>query len=1383
MKMDKFTLEDLKKVLEIVKEQQKTPDTTPKAVGKAEEGRVQEYMGNAYCSIRQYPNAIECYSKHLKIAEELGDHGGVARAHGHLGNAYQNIGQYQKAIECHRKCLGIAQELKDKVIVGIAHGNLGIAYQNIGQYQKVIDCHRKHLEIAEELGDKAGVGRARENLGNGYQNIGQYQKAIECHRKHLEIAEELGDKAGVGRARGNLGNGYRNVGQYQKAIECHRKHLKIAEELGDKAGVGRAHGNLGNGYQNVGQYQNAVECHLKHLEITEELGDKAGVGKARGNLGNAYNSIGQYQKAIECHRKYLEIAEELEDKAGVGRAHANLGNAYANIGQYQKAIEGHQKDLKISEELGDKAGVGRAHANLGNAYANVGQYQNAIECHRKHLEIAEELGDKAQVGIAQANFGNAHSNIGQYQNAIECHRKDLQIAEELGNKAAVGRAHSNLGIAYRNIGQYHKSIECHHKDLNIAEELGDKAEIGKAHANLGNAYCSIGQYQDAIECHRKDFDIAEELGDKAGVGRACGNLGNAYNRIGQYQNAIECHLKDLEIAEQFGDQAAVGKAQGNLGNSHINVGQYQKAIECHRKDLEIAEELGDKAGVARAHGNLGNAYNDIGQYQKAIECHCKDLEIAEELGDKAGLGGACGNLGIAYRNIGQFQKAIESHRKDSGIAEELGDKAGVGRAQANLGSVYHKIGEYQNAIECHRKYLEIAEEQGDKAGVGRAHANLGSAYHYIGQYQEAIVFVRRSLEIAEEIGDIRGKVVYQNNLGIFHRKDDDCLASSFFAQSLLSFHSIRRYGIDEDEMNTSLSNLFHCTHRSLFLSLLNLKKVKAALLISDAGKAKALFDLTRKCVDVVLDSALEENFTIPIQAISDDPSSKANEEFLYHVLSMVLNLTVQDGSIISYAFDDRDNLHAWVVSKKGVFHKEWKTVNGMSTKTYLKTINVATRDSLVQNMPKNISFLPNACSNTFDTEIKYKCTEFALIAGEDNRENNYTRDLDERVENLMRSNNSREKPNCDPNFLDVKSVKERYSLDSSSDNQSGIKDFAARNCKENDKDENRCLGCYTLEMPNAVQSRSRKEYNYRGDPSKQDTNMDILFKKQYSLFISPIEEYLVGSKILIVPEGSLFKVLFCALLNSKNEHLCEKYSLQFTPALHVLNACISKPLPKVGPAFFVGNPEVGEVVFNGQVGSQVPLPDAAVEAKECSLIFNAEALLEKNATKENVLSGMKDASIIHIAAHGHMDEADIFLAPNKGAPKPPSEDHYLLTAKDVTKCTLVARLVVLSCCHSGRGEISAEGVVGIARSFLGAGARSVVVTLCEIPDGATKVLMKEFYDNILQGLSVCVALQRSIIELKKTFLIGAWAPFQIVGEDVVLSNDEINEIRRLSSIR
>ena len=355
------------------------------------------------------------------------------------------------------------------------------------------------------------------------------------------------------------------------------------------------------------------------------------------------------------------------------------------------------------------------------------------------------------------------------------------------------------------------------------------------------------------------------------------------------------------------------------------------------------------------------------------------------------------------------KKQLKCHRKHLEIAEELGDKGGVGRAHANLGCSYNNIGHYQKAIECHSKHLQITEELGDKCAVGRAHANLGVCYYCLGQRQEAIVFARRSLEIAEEIGDIQGKAISQDKLGTFHKTDDDCLSSSFFAESILSFHTIRRYGIYEDKDNTSLSNLSNHTHKSLFLNLLNLKQVKAALLISDAGKAKALFDLTRRCVDVVLDSALEDNYTIPIQAICDDPSSKANEKFLCDALSKVLNLTVQDGSIISYTFDRQDILHAWVVSEKGVFHQKWETKNGMSTKTYLKTINIGLRDSLVRNMPKSDSFPPNVYS--FDTVVKGKFTDELVVTGEkDERENNYARDLDKRIENLTRNNNSEVMP-------------------------------------------------------------------------------------------------------------------------------------------------------------------------------------------------------------------------------------------------------------------------------------------------------------------------------------------------------------------------------------
>jgi len=105
---------------------------------------------------------------------------------------------------------------------------------------------------------------------------------------------------------------------------------------------------------------------------------------------------------------------------------------------------------------------------------------------------------------------------------------------------------------------------------------------------------------------------------------------------------------------------------------------------------------------------------------------------------------------------------------------------------------------------------------------------------------------------------------------------------------------------------------------------------------------------------------------------------------------------------------------------------------------------------------------------------------------------------------------------------------------------------------------------------------------------------------------------------------------------------------------------------------------------------------------------------------------------------------------------------------------------VLSCCQSAQGDIRAEGVVGIARSFLGAGARAVVVTLWAIDDDSTLSFMEFFYNYLYQNLSVCEALQQSMILMrgnKELKSISKWAPFYVIGEDIKFTDEDIKRIR------
>ena len=116
----------------------------------------------------------------------------------------------------------------------------------------------------------------------------------------------------------------------------------------------------------------------------------------------------------------------------------------------------------------------------------------------------------------------------------------------------------------------------------------------------------------------------------------------------------------------------------------------------------------------------------------------------------------------------------------------------------------------------------------------------------------------------------------------------------------------------------------------------------------------------------------------------------------------------------------------------------------------------------------------------------------------------------------------------------------------------------------------------------------------------------------------------------------------------------------------------------------------------------------------------------------------------------------------------PEEEDYLLTLSDIAKVQLQAKLVVLSCCHSADGQIRAEGVVGIARAFLGSGARSVLVALWAISDEATEQLMCRFYEHLVRGESASESLHQAMRWMRSNgfTMVWDWAPFMLIGDNV-----------------
>ena len=881
--------------------------------------------------------------------------------------------------------------------------------------------------------------------------------------------------------------------------------------------------------------------------------------------------------------------------------------------------------------------------------------------------------------------------------------------------------------------QYIEDLE---KRLLIAKEVSDRIGEGTAYRNLGNAYYRLGKFQEAIDYHIKCLSIAKEVGDRDGEGTAYGNLGNAYCSLGKFQEAIDYHIKCLSIAKEVGDRAGEGRAYGYLGTAYCSLGKLEEAIKYYNKCLSIVKEVGDRYGEGRAYGNLGNAYCSLGKFQEAIEYYSKFLSIAKEVGDRAGEGTAYGNLGYAYHSLGNFQEAIEYHNKCLSTVKEVGNRVRKGETYGFLGSVYGSLGKFQEAIGYHNKCLSIVKEVGDRAREGTAYGNLGTAYCSLGKLEEAIKCYNKCLSIVKEVGDRVGEGTAYGNLGNAYcslgkleeaiEYDNKCLSivkevgdkaneGRAYGNSGRPYYKQGKFQEAMEYINKYLSVAKEVGDRygegtaygSLGAVYSSLEKFQ---------EAKECYQSSVKVFDIVRGSVKSDDAL----KISFRDLCRFSYDGLWRTL-LLLDLTVE-----ALCAAERGRAQALVDDLKIRYGLTALPLASFEPKETISHIsNVFSKNKQIVFLGLDGNMITFWIINR-DNKVELRRVKIE-IEGRQRKDDSITFLLETTLKEIGAGVGVR----CEDRSLDE--------LTDDSSSKRGSEEEPAKTCQ-----------CTT-------------------------DSLHLL----HDAIIGPISDLCQGDELIIVPDGPLCLAPFSALSESIRIHT--------VPSLTSLKLIMDSPEDnhRIGGALLVGDPCLEKVIKEG-IWEIKPkyrqLPRAKMEVDMIGKILNIQPLTGTKATKEKVLEQMTSVALVHIVAHGRKETGEIALAPNQGWEnnpdriprlkiKIPKEEDYILKMSDVLAARLRARLVVLSCCHSGRGEVNSEGVVGIARAFLAAGARSVLASLWAISDEATFEFMKSFYQHLKDGEGGSVALHQAMKTLgdsEKFSAANYWAPFVLIGDDVRL---------------
>ena len=912
-----------------------------------------------------------------------------------------------------------------------------------------------------------------------------------------------------------------------------------------------------------------------------------------------------------------------------------------------------------------------------------------------------------------------------------------KLFQESGRLFTASRSFDEAAESYIQTGEIYSTVSQYNqarKSFRHALKLGNNPELQcRALSGIARTYASTGPYYLADRYSMHALSRCERLSEKA-QGEALEARGEVLDSVGEHSKGADSFNRARELFAAANDDNGQAQALLMLAYALFSGGERAQGLQAAGQALRLWSSTENRLGVAQVRAALGIFAITTGEFETAQCDYSVARRLFHEIGDKDNEASVLNGLGYVNRETGDWQQSLKFYQKAKAAFASVQDLLGEQEAINGMGKALTATKNYRHLLPLYQAELGLGRQANNPVFVASALADIAGAYETANNYAQAEIYYRRSLEAYSAADHLYGKgdiLIRLGHLQANQMKYSEAIASLEQANQL-------KEKTGQVEEVAKIQYELGCIYRRLN----RLEDARSAL-------EKTL--------------AIVENQRATIAHFDSRATYFASVHryyALYVQILMLLHRREPELGFAEMAFDASER---------------------SKVRSLLDLLTTSSEEA--------------PCDELLQRQLEIvDAAEAHLVS-------------------------AKQTATSTPQTLTLKQVQAEISDDTV------LLEYALGD----DKSYVWAIDRHQItshELPPAEQIRKMVE-RVRGTlpaPQLEDGESAALFQARvreldhtYEFNARQLSEVLLrpiglarAKRLLIVPDGSLQYIPFTALPLPGEEPskglLVNHYEIDVLPSASVLGTLRKSTATRVpptaiaaifaDPVFERDDPRVSNSREGGERSMQerppaltravrdtgspqyiARLPASRDEAVAIATILRSRdsqavhIALDFDASRDYVLKeGLAQFRLIHFATHGVVDAQRpemsgliLSLIDRRGK----KQDGYLRLG-DIYKLKLSADLVVLSSCDSALGkDLDSEGIIGLPRGFLYAGARSVIASLWKVNDEATARLMTGLYTRIQRGESPGSALRGAQLEMAREEQWSKpyyWAAFVLQGD-------------------